>query len=79
MVFPDTPTFTPAISKHEWSDHLHTYYSFAQNKSQKAKPIAMIRTDFGIELRSTKMEQWLLGEGVTFEPSATLTRAKWCV
>lgn len=46
-----THVFT-AIRKHEWFDHLQTYYSLAQNKLQMSKPIAMIHTDFGTELLS---------------------------
>lgn len=58
-----------AIHKHEWFDHLQTYYSLAQNKSQKSKPIGMIRTDFGTELRSGASDKWMLKEGIAFEPS----------
>lgn len=58
-----------AIHKHEWFDHLQSYYSLAQNKSQKAKPIAMIRTDYGAELRSKASDKWMMQEGITFEPS----------
>lgn len=56
--------------KSEWLSHLQTYYSLAQNKTQKSKPIARLRTDFGSELRSTKVDEWMLKEGITFEPSA---------
>ena len=58
-----------AVHKHEWFSHLQTYYSLAQNKSQKSKPIAKIRTDYGAELRSGISDKWMLKEGITFEPS----------
>ena len=56
--------------KSEWFDHLLTYYSMAQNKSGKAKPISSFRTDFGTELRSHKSDVWFLEQGITFEPAA---------
>ena len=59
-----------AINKHEWFSHLQTYYSLAQNKTQATKPIETIRNDFGTELRSKKCDDWLLSEGITYEPSA---------
>lgn len=58
-----------AKNKHEWLSHLQTYYSLPQNKTQKPKPIARLRTDFGPELRSDKVDAWMLKEGITFEPS----------
>ena len=58
------------IKKSEWFDHLLTYYSLAQNKTGKSKPINIFRTDFGRELRSLKSDDWFLKEGITFEPSA---------
>lgn len=60
-----------AKRKNEWMSHLQTYYSLVQNKTQKSKPIERIRTDFGTELRSGKVDSWMLNEGITFEPSAS--------
>lgn len=59
-----------AKRKNEWFFHLQTYYSYVQNRTQKSKPIARLRTDFGTELRSDTVDNWLLHEGITFEPSA---------
>ena len=39
-----------ATHKHKWFDHLQTFYSLAQNITQKSKPVSMICTDFGTEL-----------------------------
>lgn len=72
-----------ATCKHEWFDHLQTFYSLAQNKTQKSKPVAMIRTDFGAELRSTTSDKWMQKEGITFEPLTPRNRmvfqSKWVV
>ena len=58
------------IKKSEWFDHLSTYYSLAQNKTGKSKPMSVFRIDYGTELRSLKSDDWFLNEGITFEPSA---------
>ena len=58
------------IKKSEWFDHLSTYYSLAQNKTGKSKPMGVFRTDYSTELRSLKSDDWFLKEGITFEPSA---------
>lgn len=58
-----------AIRKHERFEHLQTYYSLAHKKSQRPKPIAMIRTNFGTKLQSGVSDKWMLKEGIVFEPS----------
>ena len=60
--------------KSEWFDHLLTYNNMAQNKSGKAKPISIFRTDFGTELRSHKSDNWFLQQGIIYEPSATYSQ-----
>ena len=47
-----------------------SYYGLAQNKINKNKSIDRIRTDLGTELRSSKADEWMLKEGITFEPAA---------
>ena len=64
-----THSFT-GKNKHEWFEHLQCYYSLAQSKSQKPKPVLRLRTDYGTELRSSKADDWMLSQGITFEPSA---------
>lgn len=46
-----------ATHKHDWFDHLQTFYSLAQNVTQKSKQVSMIRTDFSIELWSTASDK----------------------
>lgn len=59
-----------AKHKSEWFFHLKTYYSFIQIKTQRSKSIGRFCTDFGGELRSTKVDKWMLNKGITFEPSS---------
>lgn len=65
----ETETYT-GKEKSEWFSHLKIYYARAQTVSQRERPIHLIRTDFGSELRSTAVDQWMLAKGINFEPSA---------
>jgi hypothetical protein len=56
--------------KKEWLSHLQSYYSYTQTRTNLAKPIEKIRTDFGTELRSLKSDEWMLTKGIIFEPAA---------
>ena len=58
-----------ATHKHKWFDHLQTFYSLAQNATQKSKPVSMICTDFGTELQSTASDKRILKKSIAFEPS----------
>ena len=59
-----------AISKNEWFDHLRTYENLTQTKTKLSRSIERIRTDFGTELRSHKVDRWLSDKDIVFEPSA---------
>lgn len=65
----ETETYT-GYEKSKWFEHLKTYYARAQTVSLKDRPVHVIRTDFGTELRSNAVDQWMLAKGILFEPSA---------
>ena len=65
----ETESYT-GTEKREWLQHLQTYYARAQTLSGKERPISIIRSDFGSELRSILVDQWMLKKGIEFEPSA---------
>lgn len=65
----ETETYT-GKEKSEWFGHFQSYYAQAQTVSQKDRPVHVIRTDFGAELRSNAVDQWMLAKGILFEPSA---------
>ena len=64
-----TETYTRK-EKSEWFVHLQTYYARTQTVSQKDRPVHIIGTDFGAELRSNAIDQWILAKRILFEPSA---------
>ena len=65
----ETETYT-GKEKSEWFVQLQTYYARVQTVSQKDRPVHVIRTDFGAELRSNAVDQWMMAKGIHFEPSA---------
>jgi hypothetical protein len=65
----ETETWT-ARDKSEWLSRLKVVYERARTLTGKDRPVKAIRTDYGTELRSLDSDEWLLQQGIVFEPSA---------
>ena len=64
-----TETYT-GVKKSDWFSCLKTFYNLCKTRSQKERPVERLRLDYGSELQSKRVEDWLLKEGIIFEPSA---------
>lgn len=64
-----TETYTGA-KKSDWFSCLKTFYNLCKTRSQKERPVERLRSDYGSELQSKSVEDWLSKEGIIFEPSA---------
>ena len=64
-----TETYT-GTKKSDWFNCLKAFHSLAKTRTKQERPIEKLRSDYGAELQSQKVEQWLLQEGIVFEPSA---------
>ena len=64
-----TKTYT-GTKKSDWLNCLKTIYSLAKTRTKSKCPTEKIRFDYGSELQSKKVQQWLFAEGIILEPSA---------
>lgn len=56
--------------KSEWFECLKIFYNLCKTWSHKERPVERLRSDYGSELLSKRVEEWLTKKGITFEPSA---------
>lgn len=49
---------------------MKAFHNLCKTKSNLERPIHRLRSDYGSELQSKKIEEWLETEGIIFEPSA---------
>lgn len=64
-----TETYTGA-KKSDWFRCLKAFHNLCKTKSNLERPIHRLRSDYGSELQSKKVEEWLEAEGIIFESSA---------
>ena len=64
-----TKTYT-GTKKSDWLNCLKTFHSLAKTCTKSERPTEGIRSDYGSELQSKKVQQWLSTEGIILEPSA---------
>lgn len=56
--------------KSDWLQCLQTLHNLAKTRTKSLRPKEKIQSDYGSELHSTKVDQWLAQERIIFEPSA---------
>lgn len=56
--------------KSNWLDYLKTFHSLAKTRTKSEHPTERIRSDYGLEFQSKRLQQWLSAEGIILEPSA---------
>lgn len=59
-----------AKRKSEWLKSLKAFYNLIRTRTGLDRPIQRLRSDYGSELQSRKVEKWLSNQRITFEPSA---------
>lgn len=64
-----TETYTGA-KKSDWFMGLKAFHNLCKTRSNKERPVHRLRSDYGSELQSKRVEEWLEKEGIIFEPSA---------
>lgn len=64
-----TETYT-AKQKSEWLKCLKAFYNLARTRTKLDRPTERLRSDYGFELQSLKVDKWLINRGIIFEPSA---------
>jgi hypothetical protein len=64
-----TETYT-GKTKDEWFNHMKAYHNRARTVSGIDRPMDRIRSDFGTELRSDRVDKWFTEMGIVYEPSA---------
>lgn len=64
-----TETYT-AKRKSEWLKSLKAFYNLIRTRTGLERPIQRLRSDYGSELQSRKVDKWLTKQGIVFEPSA---------
>ena len=64
-----TETYT-GRRKSEWLKSLKAFYNFVRTYTGLDGLIERLRSDYGSELQSRKVDKWLTKQGMTFEPSA---------
>lgn len=64
-----TETYTGA-KKSDWFKCLKAFHNLCKTRSNKERPVHRLRSDYGSELQSKRVEEWLKKEGIIFEPSA---------
>ncbi len=62
-----TKTYTRR-QKNEWLKSLKALYNLVCTHTGLDKPIKRLRSDYGSELQSQKVDKWLTKQGITFEP-----------
>ncbi len=58
------------VQKSDWFKCLKAFYNLCRTRSQKERLVKPIRSDYGSELQSKKVEEWFAKKEITFEPSA---------
>lgn len=56
--------------KSDWFKCLKAFYNLCKTRSKQERPVERLRSDYGSELQSKKVGEWLTNEGIIFEPSA---------
>ena len=64
-----TETYT-GTKKSDWLECLKAFHNLAKTRTKNSRPTEKIRSDYGSELQSKKVDQWLSQEGIILEPSA---------
>lgn len=64
-----TETYT-GRRKSEWLKSVKAFYNLVRTRTGLDQPIERLRSDYGSELQSRKVDKWLTNQGITFEPSA---------
>lgn len=64
-----TETYT-AKRKSAWFKCLKAFYNLARTRTKLDPPTERLRSDYGSELQSRKVDKWLTNQGIVFEPSA---------
>lgn len=57
-----------AKQKREWFKYLKVFYNLTQTHTKLDRSIEQLQSDYGSELRSWKVDKWLINQGIIFEP-----------
>ena len=63
-----TETYTE-VKKSDWFKCPKAFYNLCKTSSGLKRPVQRLRSDYGSELQSKRVEEWLEKEGIVFEPS----------
>lgn len=68
-----TETYT-GTKKSDWIQCHKAFHNLAKTRTKTSRPTKKIRSDYGSELQSKKVDQWLAQKGIILEPSAPYSR-----
>lgn len=66
-------TYTSS-KKNDWLKCLKTYHRLYRTQSKEKQSIKRLQSNYGSELQSHSINDWLQREGITFKPSASYSQ-----
>ncbi len=60
----------------EWLKYLKVFYNLARTRTKQNRPTERLRSDYGSELQSRKLDRWFTNKGIIFELSSPYSQEK---